>query len=292
MAGILILDNKADRIKTLSETIRTLFPDLKIYSGSDYLAYKNFTTDQVPDAIILGEFNHSQNRVDICRKLKQQNPLSTLSIIFLVTGREDRETRKNAMEAGADAFLSIPIDEIELRAVLGIMIKLSLANQLNKEALNKKSKEDTADEQEVIASRISMDAYRNLIGHLPQRIFIKDLNSVYISCNEKYARDLGITPEQIAGKDDFAFHPEKIANRYQIDDQEVICSGQPKIIDEPYFIKGKEHWVHINKIPHYDDNNNIVGVIGIFEDITERRNTEEELKVSEFKFRDIYGQCH
>ena len=159
------------------------------------------------------------------------------------------------------------------------------------EASIKKTKEDTAGEQEVIASRISLDTYRNLISHLPQRIFIKDLNSVYISCNERYALDLGITPEQITGKDDFAFHPEEIAIRYRVDDQEVICSGQPKIIDEPYFIKGKEHWVHINKIPYYDDNNNIVGVIGVFEDITERRNTEEELKVSEFKFRDIYDNA-
>ena len=52
----------------------------------------------------------------------------------------------------------------------------------------------------------SEQRYRSLVEHLPQRIFIKDRNSVYLSCNGIYASDLGITPEEIVGKDDFAFH--------------------------------------------------------------------------------------
>ena len=59
--------------------------------------------------------------------------------------------------------------------------------------------------------RLSEQHQRSLVEHLPQRIFIKDRNSVYISCNENYASDLGITPEQIVDKDDFAFHPPELA---------------------------------------------------------------------------------
>ena len=61
------------------------------------------------------------------------------------------------------------------------------------------------------ALRESEERYRSLVEHLPQRIFIKDCNSVYLSCNGNYASDLGITPEEIVGKDDFAFPSPELA---------------------------------------------------------------------------------
>ncbi len=47
--------------------------------------------------------------------------------------------------------------------------------------------------------------YKTLLENLPQKIFLKDTNSVYISCNENYARDLKIKAEDIAGKTDYDF---------------------------------------------------------------------------------------
>jgi PAS domain S-box-containing protein len=67
---------------------------------------------------------------------------------------------------------------------------------------------------------------RSLVEHLPQRIFIKDRQSVYLSCNELFAHDLGIEPEQVVGKDDFAFYPPELAEIYQADDRTVLASNQ------------------------------------------------------------------
>ncbi len=105
--------------------------------------------------------------------------------------------------------------------------------------------------------------FHNLVDNLPHRIFIKDLNSVYIHCNETYARDLGITPDQIVGKDDFAFHPEKLALAYRRDDQEIIRTGQNKVYNEEYIIKGQEYWIHITKSPFYNNKGEIIGVLSI-----------------------------
>lgn len=71
----------------------------------------------------------------------------------------------------------------------------------------------------------SEDRQRSLVEHLPQRIFVKDRNLVYLFCNENYASDLGITPEQIVGKDDFAFHSPERAEAYRADDQACMTTG-------------------------------------------------------------------
>ena len=129
-------------------------------------------------------------------------------------------------------------------------------------------------EEELMKSEI---INRTLISHLPQRIFIKDPDSKYILCNDIYSRDLGINPKEIVGKDDFAYFSSELAEKYRKDDQKVISEGIQKEFEEKYSISNQERWTHINKVPYRDANDQIVGVLGIFEDITERKLREEEI---------------
>ncbi len=135
--------------------------------------------------------------------------------------------------------------------------------------------------------RESEDSHRSLVEHLPQRIFLKDRNSVYLSCNENYASDLGITPEQIVGKDDFAFHPPELAQAYRADDQACMTTGMVKDIQESYHVGGQERLIHTIKVPYHDRGGGVIGVLGIFEDITERKRLEEAVMLSEEKFRTV-----
>ena len=125
--------------------------------------------------------------------------------------------------------------------------------------------------------RESEDRQRSLVEHLPQRIFVKDRNSVYLSCNENYAADLGITPAQIVGKDDCAFHPPELAQAYRADDQACIANGVVKDLEEAYQVGGEKRWIHTIKVPYHDRHGKVTGVLGIFEDITERRLAEDVL---------------
>ncbi|MGO8880302.1 MAG: PAS domain S-box protein [Desulfomonilaceae bacterium] len=134
------------------------------------------------------------------------------------------------------------------------------------------------------ALRESEERQRSLIEHLPQRIFIKNRNSVYLSCNENFASDMGITPEQVVGKDDFAFSTPELAQAYRANDQDCMATDMVKDIEEPYLLDGEERWIHTVKVPYHDAQGQVVGVLGIFEDITERKQIEERLKESEERF--------
>jgi two-component system, NarL family, sensor histidine kinase UhpB len=130
------------------------------------------------------------------------------------------------------------------------------------------------------ALRRSESLNRNIVEHLPQRIFVKDRNSVYISCNTNYAHDLGIEPEQIVGKNDFSFFSADIAEKYQADDQMVILKAIKLDIEEKQKSEAKERWLRTIKIPFHGEENQVVGVLGISEDITERKQAEERIKTS------------
>ena len=145
----------------------------------------------------------------------------------------------------------------------------------------------TETKQAEAALRQSEERYRTLVENLPQRVFLKDCNSTYVSCNENLARDLGISPEEVPGKSDYDLVPVEIAEKYRADDKRVMESGEIKDIEEVYILGGQEIIIHTVKTPVRDEEGNITGVLGIFWDITEQKRLERALSESEEKYRTL-----
>jgi PAS domain S-box-containing protein len=131
-------------------------------------------------------------------------------------------------------------------------------------------------------------AYKTVMDNLPQRVFVKDRHSRYIFCNANYARDLGIEPDEIAGKSDRDFYPDDLADKYRADDSRVVESGRMEEIDERYLEAGKERFVHTVKTPVRDERGVVTGVLGIFWDVTEQRRAEEAVRESEERYRVVF----
>ncbi len=142
------------------------------------------------------------------------------------------------------------------------------------------------------ALRETEERHRSLIEHLPQRIFIKNSDLVYLSCNENYASDRGVTPEQIVGKDDFSFHTPELAEAYRANDQACMATGVTTDIEETYQLDGQVRWAHTTKVPYRDRQGQIIGVLGIYEDITERKRSEEALAEAVKRYRLIAETIH
>ena len=141
----------------------------------------------------------------------------------------------------------------------------------------------TEQKQSTVALRESERKHRTLLETLPQKIFLKDTNSAYTFCNENYARDLGIRSREIAGKTDFDFFPRELAEKYRADDKNLIEVGRTLEFDEKYVLNGKTTWVRTVKTPIRDDQRTVVGILGIFWDITEHK--QAEIKIGEYQRR-------
>ncbi len=129
--------------------------------------------------------------------------------------------------------------------------------------------------------------YRTLVENIPQKIFIKDLNSKYLSINENFARDLQIQPEDIVGKSDFDLYPPEIASKYRADDLRILENGQTENFEEIYIVDGKRTWVHTIKAPINDKNGNVTGLCGVFIDITERKQAEVEIQMKNVELGEL-----
>lgn len=120
--------------------------------------------------------------------------------------------------------------------------------------------------------------YHSLVESLPQFILRKDLNERFTFANRKFCQLLGKELEELIGKTDFDFFPPELAKKYQSDDRHVIKSGQTFETIEENKAGGETRYVNVVKTPIHDSRGRIIGIQGIFWDITEKRRAEENLK--------------
>ncbi|GFO64176.1 PAS domain-containing protein [Geomonas paludis] len=118
-----------------------------------------------------------------------------------------------------------------------------------------------------------------IIDTIPQFVFWKDRNSVYEGCNMVFARGAGLDrTELIRGKSDYDLPwLQEESDAYRADDRSVMDSNTPKyhIIEQQLQASGDRHWVDTTKVPLCDDSGAVVGVLGVYENITERKRVEE-----------------
>ena len=130
-----------------------------------------------------------------------------------------------------------------------------------------------------------------VIETIPQFVYWKDKESRYIGCNANFARVAGVeSPEEIVGKTDYdlAWTREQ-AEAYIKTDREVIETGQPihGLVEKQLQAGGRERWIETTKVPLHDARGEIIGVLGTFQDITERREREDAIRKSEEKYRTL-----
>ncbi|MGD1862263.1 MAG: PAS domain S-box protein [Leptolyngbyaceae cyanobacterium] len=140
----------------------------------------------------------------------------------------------------------------------------------------------------------SQQLLQRVVDSVPQAIFWKDCQSIYLGCNQNFADYAGLrSPTAITGKTDHDL-PWTVeeATSYQNIDREVIASGQPQLhaIEPQHIASGNVIWVETSKVPLTDAAGNVIGILGTYEDITQRRATKQALEESEARFRAVFEQ--
>ncbi|MCL4249086.1 MAG: PAS domain S-box protein [Anaerolineae bacterium] len=128
---------------------------------------------------------------------------------------------------------------------------------------------------------------RSVLNAIPVRVFWKDRDLNFLGCNELFAQDAQIgTPLDILGKSDYELGPPDYVEQYRADDRVVIDSGEPRLnYEEPQMRGDSMRWLRTSKVPLRDANDDIIGVMGTYEDVTERKQIRQALADSEARYR-------
>lgn len=121
------------------------------------------------------------------------------------------------------------------------------------------------------------EALQQMLNALPIRIFWKDRESRYLGCNQLFADDAGVPdPKHFMGKTDFYLFPFHQAETYRYDDADVMLTGAPKLIEEQLTMPdGQVRWVETHKMPLRDSVGCVIGILGMYQHITERKRWQE-----------------
>jgi PAS domain S-box-containing protein/putative nucleotidyltransferase with HDIG domain len=142
---------------------------------------------------------------------------------------------------------------------------------------------------------LSLHLLEDIIESIPIRVFWKDKELRYLGCNTLFAQDAGFSnPKELIGKTDLDMGWQEQARLYQEDDRRVIASGLSRLgYEEPQTTPdGQTLWLRTSKVPLHNDAHETIGVLGIYDDITQYKQMEEDLRLSESRLKEAQEVAH
>ncbi|MDD5753644.1 MAG: EAL domain-containing protein, partial [Methylococcales bacterium] len=121
---------------------------------------------------------------------------------------------------------------------------------------------------------------RALIKAIPDLIWLRDKNGVYLSCNTMFERYIGVKEADLIGKTDYDFVSKELADMFRKYDKKIMAENQVFVTEESVVFAddGHQAFMETIKTPLYNGEGNIIGVLGIARDITKRKKAEEALR--------------
>ena len=245
-----------------------------------------------------------------------KEPLKTLIPIIVIDAlsesdgdRNSYEIRQAAFQAGAIDYISTPLIPEEIKTKIRVLIGSALDHSLdnydpkhlptaslprNTNNSSLKGDKDTHDRTRDLQALATENHYlRIILDNLPQQVFWKDKNLYFLGCNKPWADAVGLnTPKDVIGKTDFDLtNNPTLAQQFQEKDRRVLKTGESldetmtKVKIDP---DGTRRWLDVTRHVLRDEKNEPIGVLGVINDVTRQRQTEENLRLAEEKYREIF----
>ena len=199
--------------------------------------------------------------------------------VVIITGSGSQHVAVDLMKRGA-------YDYITKDNITKEKIEKTLFNTLerhNLKMIQQQSEEEIRQQKELLS---------NIISNIPHFIFWKDKYSVYMGCNDNFAKVAGVEGvEDITGKTDYDLAWKKQeAEHYVATDKKLIKSGQPLLNIEETQLQadGKVVTILTSKVPLKDSEGNVIGILGIYSDITETKQAQHEVEQERQNLKAIF----
>lgn len=206
---ILTVDDNPDNLTILKALILEAFPSAVVLSALNGPRALESAAENEPDIILLDIIMPGMDGYEVCRRLKDDEKLCDIPVVFVTAIRSNKESRIRALESGAEAFLTKPIDEIELTAQIRAMLKIRAANiqkrtekQMLAALVEDKTRELQAANAELLNTVEAVKREQALIeaifDSIPGYLYVYDENGKLIKWNKKHESMTGFSTEELA----------------------------------------------------------------------------------------------
>ena len=272
MKKILAIDDNELNLELLDHIIRKYYPDftiLKAFNGNEGI---KLAIDEDPDLILLDILMPGLNGYEVCKILKNDSQTANIPVMMISALGWKSEERIKGLDAGADAFISKPFDNNELRAQINVALRIKAVEDLLRKRnenleLSIKTQTNKYLQREERILQIS--------EHVKQFYWETDENGIFVYISPVIENILQISPLEIIGK-------LKYTDLFQINEKDnpVLLSSKSvlKEVEIVLNVNKEKLWLAFNSFPYFNTEGKYNGNRGVCFDITNRKLAEIEQK--------------
>jgi len=286
MKKILVIDNQKDNLTTIKTVIKSNMPDCKVLTALTEKEGIKIAQKEQPDTILLDIVMPEMDAYEVCERLKKNELTKYIPLIILKAIKTDTESTVKSLESGADAFLSKPINPVELSTLINVMLRIKEAeDKLRSErkqfekTINKKTKE----------LRESEEKFGVLYNNSPDMyVSVSPDDASILLCNDTVLNKTGYSRKEIIGSPIFKMYHNDCINEAKKVFQQFLETGI--IQDKELILKRKDGSkidVSLNVNAAIDKEGKLLYSISSWRDITKRKQAEDVLQESKEKFKNL-----
>ncbi len=270
MFKILAIDDSRDNLITLKALLNRFFRDADIVTLTSAMECVSNVKCEKPDLLIIDYVMPGINGVEACRLLKSDEETKGIPLILLTASDTTSAKRAEGLESGADAFLTKPIDEIELAAQVKAMLRI----KTSEDKLRKKNQqlENILVERTQTLNRTENN-YKLLFNSIIDIVVIHDLEGIVLEINFSGLEYLGLKEEEVVG-----FSVLNLFNYHSLTD--ISSSIMSDLTRDGKRIEtsirnAEGEIVPVEVSSRLVEYNNDYAILSVFHDVMEKRNIDE-----------------
>ena len=276
---ILAIDDNRDNLTTIEALISERMPEATVMTAEDGASGIEIARAEDPDVVLLDIVMPDMDGFAVCEALKADETLRSVPVIFVTALRTDSESRRRALQVGAEGFLTKPLDDIELVAQVQAMAKVKMANRyqaLKKSELAALVAERTFElEQELAERKRAEERHRTVLETTRDGYWLVDAQGRILEANSAYCEASGYSAEEILGMRVSDLEAVETSEETSAHIERVRTRGEERFESQHRRKDGTRFDVEISVTPLPDGSGRQAAFL---RDITERKRVAEELR--------------
>ena len=262
---LLAVDDTPANLFVLKELVEEHLPGCTLLTANHAKEGLAVIAEKQVDGILIDVQMPEIDGVEMCRQLKTDEASKHLPVILITAHGSTSELRARGLKAGADDFISRPIDNIELVAKIQVMLRIKrMEDELR--TTNARLEELVADrtrgwqqsERELGKTHAIVQA---VLKGTTDAVYVKDTQGRYLLANESAARAMGRSKDDVVGKSDAELFPQEVASRLMATDREIMDAGESIAFEETTSAADTTTTWLTSKGPYRDDDGELLGVV-------------------------------